>query len=165
MPENAADAGAMEEGTVILSENGTLYYIGYDKSGIRDERTDITDENYYDTEFSVLEKPAPINKVENKVKAFSLSAASIIIKDENDKFYTWGYNIGCVDADTDDNTVFIPTELALPKNTVSMYIGEFSGIAKTEDEKVYAWGSGFYCVYMGDTYVQSHIPRELIFKK
>lgn len=165
LPENAVDAGAMEEGTVILSENGTLYYIGYDKSGIQDERTDITDENYYDTEFNILEKPTPINKVENRVKAFSLSAASIIIKDENDKFYTWGYNIGRVDADTDDNTVFIPTELALPKNTVSMYIGEFSGIAKTEDEKVYAWGSGFYCVYMGDTYVQSHIPRELIFKK
>ena len=99
------------------------------------------------------------------MKAFSLSASSIIIRDENDKFYTWGYNIGHVDAETDDNTVFKPTEILLPENTTSMCIGEFSGIAKTEDEKVYALGSGYYCIYMEDTYAKSHIPRELIFKK
>ena len=165
LQEKAVDTGAMEDGIVILSENGTLYYMGYDKSGIQDERVDITDENYYETEFNILEKPTPIHKVESKVKAFSLSASSIIMRDENDKFYTWGYNIGHVDAETDDNTVFKPTEILLPENTTSMCIGEFSGIAKTEDEKVYAWGSGYYCIYMEDTYAKSHIPRELIFKK
>ena len=163
--EKAVDAGAMEDGMVVLSENGTLYFMGYDKSGIQDERVDITDENYYTTALNVLEKPTAINKVNNKVTAFAISASSIIIKDENGKFYTWGYNLGHVDAETDDNTVFKPTEILLPENTTSMCIGEFSGMVKTEDEKVYAWGSGFYCIYMGDTYTQSHSPKELIFKK
>lgn len=162
-PKKIVKAAGIEDGLIALSESGKLYYMGHDRFGIEDERVDASDETYYSLEFNLIKEPKEIKKIGKKVTDFSSDASGIIVRTEDNEFYTWGYNLGHCCAETGDATIFRPTKLDLPENTKYIYMGNVSGTAITEDDKIYGWGSGYYCLYMGDTYLRTHTPQEIIF--
>lgn len=162
--EKIVKVRAIGDGIVALSENGLLYYMGFDLYGIEDSRTETCDETYYSLGINTRSEPTLIAKLGQRVDDFDTSSFSIIVKTENEGFYTWGYNIGHVDAETDDSTVFNPTPLELPDNTKRLIMGPFSGAAITEENEIFAWGTGYYGIYMGDTHIQSHAPTKLVFE-
>lgn len=162
-PEKVIKIAAISDGIVALSQDGILYFIGKDTFGIEDIRIDASDEIYYSLDINILTEPTPITKLSEKIIDFSTSSSSILVRTDNNLFYTWGYNIGHVDAETDDNTIFKPTLLNIPNNTSYFYMGNFSGVAMTDTLEIYAWGSGYYGLNMINTYIKSHTPMELLF--
>lgn len=162
-PEKIVKVSGIEDGLIALSESGKLYYMGHDRFGIEDERIDASDETYYSLEFNLIKEPKEIKKIGKKVTDFNSDASGVIVRTEDNEFYTWGYNLGHCCAETDDATIFRPTKLDLPENTKYIYMGNVSGTAITEDDKIYGWGSGYYCLYMGDTDLQTHTPQKLVF--
>lgn len=162
-PEKIIKLAAIDGGLVGLSGSGALYFVGEDRFGIEDARLDITDENYYDIEKNVYLEPVKVTKLGKEIKDFSCSQGSITVRTAEDEFYTWGYNTGRVDAESDDSTVFVPQKLNLPQNVRLFCMGNFSGAAITEDGAVYAWGSGYYGIYLSDTYRVSHEPVAIDF--
>lgn len=164
-PEKIMKAEAMAEGLVALSESGKLYYMGHDVYGIEDSRTELA-ASFADAEKNCITEPKAIEKIGAKVIDFEVGGGNIIVRIENNEFYTWGYNCGSfVSAESADEFVLTPQKIDLPKETNRISISNFSGAALTEDGRAFAWGSGYYCIYMGDTYAKSHTPRELIFGK
>ena len=128
-PEPIVKMGAMYQGIVGLSETGKLYFVGEDRFGIVDKKL----------EFSIYEKPVLIDKLEG-VRDISVSDVSIIAETEDGKLLTWGYNLGRNAGDSDEDTIFTPTQVDYSGKLKYYHCGYRTNAIVTESDEIYVWG-------------------------
>jgi alpha-tubulin suppressor-like RCC1 family protein len=156
-PEKITKIGAMTHGVVGLSNTGKMYFVGEDRFGIVGDDT----AEYYD----IYEAPILVSKVSDEISDFSTSLSSIIIRTTDNNFFTWGYNLGKNNAESNAEVIVTPNRLEIDDDSSVIYYhcGEFSSAYITEDHSVYVWGSNFQNIFMDEAHESSYRPKKLDF--
>ena len=69
-----------------------------------------------------------------------MSESSIIAETEDGKLFTWGYNSGKNAGDSDEETIFTPTQVDYSGKLKYFHCGFDTNVIVTENDEIYVWG-------------------------
>lgn len=153
-PETIIKVGPLSQGMVCLSDTGNLYFIGQDRYGIAGIRQT-------ENEAEIYHNPTKITKLSETIIDFQTSTTSIAVRTEDNKFYTWGYNLGRNVAESHDEIISTPNRLQIPEDSVYYTCGSFSGASISAEGIIYAWGSNGYYLFLEDEFYMQFEPQIL----
>lgn len=153
-PETIIKVGPLFQGMVCLSDTGNLYFIGEDRFGIAGVSQTAN-------EVKIYLKPIKITKLSEKMIDFQASTSSIVVRTEDNTFYSWGYNLGMNVAESHDEYILTPNKLQIPEDIVYYTCGEFSGASISAEGVIYAWGSNGYYLFTDEEFTMQFKPRIL----